>query len=320
MTQYFKNALVSTLLKQQMCYIECSPNKPSKPDTTSFEPEAGKFCKARCWQNWKGEKKLELFGLKKMEQDDNEWGIEIQAFLTGSYDNYKAHGFRADPMLPSQEDLYDKDTVKPSSGSFLPVCDSHLGPAKQKTHHSGIPCMCGDRYGSGTAPFLDAANFASWKAVEIKGDSYSKLGPIYLCQNDMAKSQTPPVDYFLNLCNMGWRWPLKSDDNTGKVEPPHGDDDKYLQRGKDPHCDAFRDEVEAFGGGGGGADEVNCWMCYHSALGKDVQSTKSEGGQIDKMINIFWRVFSSQGHSRQDYNFHRACEVWEENNGECEGR
>lgn len=252
MTQYFKNALVSTVLKQQMCYIECSAKNPSKPDTTSFEPEAGKFCRARCWQNWKGEKKLELFGLKKMEQDGNEWGIETQAFLTGSYHHYKAHGFRADPMLPSQEDLYDKDTVKPTSGSFLPVCDSHLSPSKQKSRHSGIPCMRGDRYGSGTAPFLEAANFASWKAVEITGDSYSKLGPIYMCQNDMAKSKTPPVEYFLNLCNMGWRSPLRSDDNKGKVKPPHGDDDLYLQRGKDPHCDAFRAEVEVFGAGGGG--------------------------------------------------------------------
>ncbi|CAL8584593.1 hypothetical protein XPA_010180 [Xanthoria parietina] len=74
-----------------------------------------------------------------MEQDGNEWGIETQAFLTGSYHHYKAHGFRADPMLPSQEDLYDKDTVKPTSGSFLPVCDSHLGPAETEDPPLGHP-------------------------------------------------------------------------------------------------------------------------------------------------------------------------------------
>ena len=310
MTEYFKNALVSTLLKQQMCYIECSPQKPSKPDTTSFEPEDGKFCRARCWQNWKGNKKLQLFGLKKMEQDDNEWGIETQAFLTGSYDHYKAHGFRADPMLPSQEDFYNNnnnnDTPRPTSGSFLPVCDSHLSPPKQKSRHSGIPCICGDKYGSGTAPFLDAANFASWKAVAVtEGDSYTQMGPIYLCQNDVAKSQTPPVEYFLNLCNLGWRWLLRLDDYTGKLKPPHGDDDLYLQRGKDPHCEAFRAEVEAYdGGGGGGADDVNRWMCYHSVLGPNIQSMKSEGGQIEKMLNIFWRVSTtSQGLREQDYKF-----------------
>ncbi|KAI4231066.1 MAG: hypothetical protein LQ349_005848 [Xanthoria aureola] len=185
-------------------YVSFTPEQAARFERQGFEPEDEKFCRARCWQNWKGNKKLELFGLKKMEQDGNGWGIETQAFLTGSYDHYKAHSFRADPLLPSQEDFYnDNDTPRPTSGSFLPVCDIHLSPPKQQSRHSGIPCMCGDQYGSGTAPFLDAANFASWKAVAVtEGDSYTQLGPIYLCQNDMAKSRTPPVEYFLPLCHI----------------------------------------------------------------------------------------------------------------------
>ena len=101
MTQYYKNSLVSTLLKAQMCYIECAQEPFLNPDHTNFEPEQGKFCKATCWQNWAGEKQLELFGLKKMEEDENEWGLELQAFLKASYDHYKEHRFRPDPMLPS---------------------------------------------------------------------------------------------------------------------------------------------------------------------------------------------------------------------------
>ncbi|KAL9036501.1 MAG: hypothetical protein Q9180_004264 [Flavoplaca navasiana] len=307
MTQYYKNSLVSTLLKAQMCYIECAQEPFLHPDHTNFEPEQGKFCKATCWQNWAGEKHLELFGLKKMEEDENEWGLELQAFLKASYDHYKEHRFQPDPMLPSQEDLFD-NTVKPTSGSYLPVCDSYLTPPKHKKHHSGIPCMCGDKYGSETAQFLEAANFQSWHAVEVTGDFYKKLGPVYLCQNDMAKSETPPVDYFLNMCNSGWRWPTKVDKYPDRVY----DAVRHLTRGPDPICDNLKTEAEAYSSQG---VDVNCFMCKVSSQGKSVRSGKTS--QLPWIRNVFHDVNNDQNKDTQDYNFQRACDIWEDNNGKC---
>ena len=164
--------------------------------------------------------------------------------------------------------------------------------------------MCGDKYGSETLQFQEAANFD----IKVEGPYYKQLGPIYLCQNDMAKSETPPVDYFLNMCNMGWRWPLRMD------EKDHGQDGLLLHRGKDPHCDAFRAEVDAYTGPG--LVDVNCHMCHLSEIGKAIQA-KDDQSQVTHMINLFWLVHSSQGHSREIFNFRRACDLWEENEGIC---
>ncbi|KAL8767369.1 MAG: hypothetical protein Q9194_006007, partial [Teloschistes cf. exilis] len=203
-TQHYKNDLISTVLKGQMCYIECSSKSSSQSDITRFEPEGGNFCAAKCWQNWASEKTLKVYGLDEIAKPDNDWGIQVQAFLKASYDQYKKSGFRTGPMLPPTETLFDNE-VKTTSGSYLPVCDSYI--SHHNSHLSGIPCMCGDEYGSETARFWEAANFASWKAVQVNGESETKKGPPYLCKNDMSMERTPPVAYFLNLCNTDWRWP-----------------------------------------------------------------------------------------------------------------
>ncbi|KAL8636830.1 MAG: hypothetical protein Q9228_005821, partial [Teloschistes exilis] len=204
LTQHYKNDLISTVLKGQMCYIECSSKSSSQSDITRFEPEEGNFCAAKCWQNWASEKTLKVYGLDEIAKPDNDWGIQVQAFLKASYDQYKKSGFRTGPMLPPTETLFDNE-VKTTSGSYLPVCDSYI--SHHNSHLSGIPCMCGDEYGSETARFWEAANFASWKAVQVNGESETKKGPPYLCKNDMSMERTPPVAYFLNLCNTDWRWP-----------------------------------------------------------------------------------------------------------------
>ncbi|KAL9580545.1 MAG: hypothetical protein Q9203_006258, partial [Teloschistes exilis] len=203
-TNHYKNDLISTVLKGQMCYIECSSKSSSQSDITRFEPEGGNFCAAKCWQNWASEKTLKVYGLDEIAKPDNDWGIQVQAFLKASYDQYKKSGFRTGPMLPPTETLFDNE-VKTTSGSYLPVCDSYI--SHHNSHLSGIPCMCGDEYGSETARFWEAANFASWKAVQVNGESETKKGPPYLCKNDMSMERTPPVAYFLNLCNTDWRWP-----------------------------------------------------------------------------------------------------------------
>lgn len=93
--------------------------------------------------------------------------------------------------------------------------------------------MCGNEYGSETARFWEDADFAGWKAVHIDGESETKKGPPYLYKNDMSMERTPPVAYFLNLCNMDWRWPTLMD----------GAEVSFLRKGADPLCGLFKDEV-----------------------------------------------------------------------------
>ncbi|KAI4255944.1 MAG: hypothetical protein LQ352_002329 [Teloschistes flavicans] len=312
LTQYYKNALISTILKGQMCYIECSSKRSSQSDITRFEPEEGKFCAAKCWQNWASEKTLKVYGLDEIAKPDNDWGIQVRAFLEASYDHYKTNGFQNGQMLPSAEDLFD-DEVETTSGSYLPVCDSHITHKESKV--SGIPCMCGNEYGSDTAKFWEEANFASWKAVQINGDLETKKGPPYLCKNDMAYERTPPVAYFLNMCNMDWRWPTKKDD-------AHLDDNLYLHKGADPLCGLFKEEVDKFkqdqAAGAlepGVMPNLDCYMCYQSTAGGRVQH--GDMCQKDNILNLFRHKGDPRSHKFQDYNFKRACELMEEESEMC---
>ncbi|KAL8715205.1 MAG: hypothetical protein Q9220_001163 [cf. Caloplaca sp. 1 TL-2023] len=305
MRQYYRNALISALLKRQMCFIECHTTPRQKLDITSFEPEPGKYCQARCWQNWASAEKLKIFGLEAITKDINDWGIEIHAFLRASYDHYTVYKFKPDPSLPSVDQLYH-DEVTPVSGSYLPVCDSHIGPYKQN-HFSGIPCMCGDKYGTETDAFWTAANFPSWKYAQV-GNFETRKGPPYLCKNDMSIAQTAPVPYFLNLCFMGWRWPTQLD----LAENP---DARWLHRGFDLHCADFFQEVQTLSFIGPDQPDLDCYMCFESKIGQKIQD--GDESQLLKIDNQFKPKFGDPHPYKQNYNFHRACEVFEENHGKC---
>ncbi|KAL8929145.1 MAG: hypothetical protein Q9172_000580 [Xanthocarpia lactea] len=322
MRQHYKNALISTILKSQMCYIECSSDKSSQSDKSSFEPEEGKFCSAKCWQNWTGEKELKLFGLDDISKPDNEWAIQTQAFLKASYDHYKANGFRADEMLPSVEDLIE-DEVTPNTGSFLPVCDSWL---PHKVHgNSGIPCICGDQYGSKTAAFWEAANFDSWKAADLGEFPLleHKYGPPFLCANDMSIQRISPVDYFLNMCNMDWRWPTKRDENRLPLKIWNDDSFQYLQKGADVLCKPFKEEMDSFIESGEYREldpdrkkrGLDCFMCERSKIGKVIKGGYDES-QRDWIKDMFVD-FPAWPSPHTEYNFKRACQERAEDLGKC---
>lgn len=164
--------------------------------------------------------------------------------------------------------------------------------------------MCGDEYGSETARFWEAANFASWKAVQVNGESETKKGPPYLCKNDMSMERHPPVAYFLNLCNMDWRWPTLMD----------GAEDSWLHKGADPLCGLFKDEVANFTQRkaanaleSGAMTDLNCYMCHQSKAGGKVQHGAMSQNTV--INNLFHHRGSPVSPSIQNYNFHRACEL-----------
>ncbi|KAL8871439.1 MAG: hypothetical protein Q9174_002727 [Haloplaca sp. 1 TL-2023] len=301
MVQYAKNALISSILKGNMCYIMCStdPNFEQFPedDKTRFFPEPGKHCKAKCWQNWKKGEELKLFGDDKLAKPDNEWGIQLEAFLKASYDNYKRNGFQVLPALPSPDNLFE-DRVTSTSGAYLPVCDSKLINDVRRGEESEIPCMCGDEYGSETTQLWDAMEFETWDAMRLDDpETEDKRGPPFECRNDMAIQRVWPVKYYLNLCNMGWHWPTKQDQDDFDRSGDH------LYKPEDQYCKEFREEVDAFAG-----DEkaLNCHMCFVSLVGDKVQDQQLEDmkGEV-------------KGPKRLTYNFERACKLLEDDHGDC---
>ncbi|KAL8812679.1 MAG: hypothetical protein Q9223_007234, partial [Gallowayella weberi] len=210
---------------------------PKNSDASLFEPSEGKFCYARCWQNWNSEKELRMFGLDEIAKPDNDWNIEIKAFLQASYDHYTRNGLSASSAgFPSVEDLFN-DRVTSTSGTYLPVCDTSLSHrAGTPDRMSGIPCMCGDSYGAETTAFWGETKLDSWSEADETGDPAWAKTPAYICRNDMAINRESPVDYFLNLCNMGWRWPNKSSPKDRKG---------VMAKGRDSLCSEFASAVEA---------------------------------------------------------------------------
>lgn len=152
MTAQFKNAVISSVLKDQMCYIHCASSKPAKPDHSNFSTADGKFCEAKCWQNWSDEKELKLFSLDVLIEKRNQWNIELLEYLKASFDHYKKHGYEGDSINPSVEELYE-GRITSTSESFLPVCDSYLPPQKDVGTRESMPCQCGNINGKDTAAF-----------------------------------------------------------------------------------------------------------------------------------------------------------------------
>lgn len=283
-----------------MCYIQCSARRSKQSDLSSFTPlgELGRFCEAKCWQNWKGEKSLKLFGLDELVKEGNEWDIALKDYLVASYDHFKSVGLRSDRLIPSVEELF-QGTVSSTSGSFLPVCNSYMPPKADS--FSGIPCMCGDQYGSETLAFWKEANFASWIQSKDTGSQMTTRQAPYLCKNDMAIYRVAPVSYYLNLCNMGWHWPSQTENSS------------YLMRGADAACEPFKAAVDEWQERrksdspfpvGQGAD-VDCDMCYQNDVGKLVRH--SQAALID---NLFFNSYNDA--EFQNYNFRRACELYRE--------
>ncbi|KAL8667746.1 MAG: hypothetical protein Q9168_007210 [Polycauliona sp. 1 TL-2023] len=258
---HFKNALISVILEEQMCFIQCSSYKPSPADDTNFDID-GRHCEAKCWQNWNSEKELSLFGLDKLVQAGNEWDITLDEFLKASYDHHKGSGIGKGPMAPSVKDLFDA-TGTSTSGSYLPVCDTYF-PSELD---NDIPCRCGDEYGSETLAFWKEAHFDEWMA-ETDRDQPLKVAK-RICTKNLLRGQTLPVEYFLNLCNMDFHWPSRLEgDRLG------GD----LLDGKDHLCGEFQEAVNSYQSHPEYPDsskpeqllDLSCHMCFHDPVGDNV--------------------------------------------------
>jgi len=270
MTSTFKNSLISSALKSQMCHLHCAPAEAGKENDcgafrdkdgveeskSRFCPRPGVVCQAQCWRNSKNSKVMELYGVGELTRADNPWDFAFGAYLQGSYDHWRDHRGQPDQMFPSVEDLLN-DQVTDSFGSYLPVCyDEHIRPGDFLLDGGDkqIPCTCGDAYGNETAMFFKAAGFDNWVALQ---KDHVALG--FRCMFNMWEAGVYPVEQYMTFCELGSHWPVDEDHH------------RRIQDGKDKHCGEMAQLVSELRGKGLDEDEVTCNVCFKSDLGKGIR-------------------------------------------------
>lgn len=286
-TTHFKNAMISEILKEELCYLHCTPSGSGFSRSSSrFEPVPGIMCQAQCWRNYKIGKTVKMYGLDSLVKPNNDWDLDMQDYVSKSFRHWQEHRYdQTGPNLfPTIDDLFTGN-ITTSSGSYLPVCYSEsIVPLnfKKKGKDESLPCICGDNIGNETLLFFREAGFEKWTANQ------NAKGLAMACQWSMSQAKAPPVQTFLSLCRFGWHYPLwheKSDE---------------LQHGKDDMCDYMFNEQTDLLARGWDDLRVNCYICFTSMVGRAVAMSQQTS----------WRF---NPYTKDFYSFQAACHTLDSN-------
>lgn len=277
--------MISLMLKEELCFLHCTRKGLGyEPDpqmaSSQFEPVPGTLCQTQCWRNSKQRKNVELYGLDRVIQPGNDWNVDLEDFVSGSFKHWQDHRFDQEDenLFPTVGEILTLQ-VTSSSGSFLPVCYSELmPPAKMSKVVGDPPCLCGDDRGNETQLFYQEAGFARWTGYE---DGRGLAAP---CQVLMSKTQIPPVTAYLTLCDNGWHFPLRR-------EIGH-----ELQQGADDQCDRVREMQTALLEQGQDTHNINCRICFDTHVGRMIMKSQKR---------------TRLAHS---WSFKRACKHYDRNN------
>ncbi|MCJ1397971.1 hypothetical protein MMC11_001167 [Xylographa trunciseda] len=266
MTNTFKNALISSVLKSQMCHLHCTPIDVAEAspwtDINRFCPDANTVCQAQCWQNSNQAHNMPIFGGDELNTDGNRWDLSLSDFLEGSYQHWQQYRMKPTGMFPSIDDLLS-EKLEDTSGCFLPVCmDLHRTPKAISKDNHEVPCTCGDAYGNETAAFLHDAGFEQWSDLK---DSREALG--HRCFDTMmrnSKATRDPILQYLTLCGEKVHWPT------------HNDTHHWFFNDADEHCDAVRSAVTELQSRGKDEEYVTCKMCFGTPLARQIEDSQRD--------------------------------------------
>ncbi|MCJ1284237.1 hypothetical protein MMC26_003568 [Xylographa opegraphella] len=286
MTNHFKNALISSALKSQMCHLHCTPIDVAEAspwtDINRFCPDPNTVCQAQCWQNSNKAHNMPIFGGDALSTPGNPWEMSLSGFLEGSYRHWQQYRMKPTNMFPSINDLLS-DKLEDTSGCFLPVCmDLHSPPKVASADNHDVPCTCGDTYGNETAGFLHEAGFEQWS--EIK-DSREALG--HRCFDNMmrtSKATRNPITQYLTFCGEQVHWPTNNDGHN------------WFFDGADAHCAAVRSAVTELQSRGKDEEYVTCKMCFGSPLAIEIEAVQKE--------------FVHYGARQWHQNYRELCRQW----------
>ncbi|MCJ1387187.1 hypothetical protein MMC18_000027 [Xylographa bjoerkii] len=286
MTTTFKNALISSALKSQMCHLHCTPIDVTEPtpwtDINRFCPDANTVCQAQCWQNSNKAHNMPIFGGDELNTAGNRWDISFSGFLEGSFRHWQQYHMQPTGMFPSIDDLLS-GKLDDTSGSFLPVCmDLYKSPKALSSGNTEIPCTCGDAYGNETAAFLHDAGFERWSGIK---DSRETLG--HRCFDQMMgtnKATRNPITQYLTFCGEKVHWPTKSDRHD------------WFFDGADEHCDAVRSAVMELQSQGKNDEYITCKMCFGNPLARQIEDVQ--------------RDYVEYGTKKRHENYAELCRQW----------
>lgn len=298
MTSNFKNALISSFLKSQMCHLHCTNNIPKTSDGSDpctlngarFCPDPKTLCQAQCWKNTEAAKIVDVFGSDSMMKWGNEWDVTFQDFLKGSYEHWQRFRFEPTPMFPSVNELLN-GTVTDRSGSFLPVClDQVVAPHPlDEKDNVVIPCTCGDTYANETRIFFEDAGFNHWSKA---ADDPAAVG--YTCAAVMEAARTHPVQEFLTECQLGAHWPLKRHGWDKLKNNPNRDP---MDAGLDPYCEDMAQFVLHWTEDEGKSEaEINCLACFSDPVGQNIIDEQQRGMEFGFQVS--------------HYNFWEGCRLF----------
>ena len=293
MTNTFKNAMISTALKSEMCHLHCTPSGDSPSDSPSqcsgkegsmsdarFCPVPGTLCQAQCWRNSKYSRMMEFYGLDALRDANNAWDVDMEDFVVGSYAHYQATRMQASEYFPSVEDLF-RGEVTSRTGLFLPVCyDSKISPQAfgAKDRNMALPCVCGNDYGNETGVFMSEAGFGNWV------DKDEHLAD--LCQRNMDEAKVLPVTDYMVLCELGYHWPVQADV------------DNQMNPGADQRCGEVGKLVARLEAKMMTPLELNCEICFEERVGQEIM--RDQMGKVKKHPG------------RMTYNFQHGCDyIWQ---------
>ena len=290
-TTHFKNALISAMLKEELCFLHCTRKDSgavaeSQMTTSQFEPVPGTLCQAQCWRNWKKGKNVELYGLHDLLKSSNQWNVDLQDFVSASFKHWQDHRFDQtdENLFPTVDEILTMQSTT-SSGSFLPVCYSELMPPvnmlDRKVVHE-LPCVCGNDSGNETELFFKEAGFDHW----VANHGQDGRGVAAKCQSEMGNGKLPPVTGYLELCDNGWHYPLAEEK------------DNQLHQGADDQCDKVRELQAALLAKGHDSHNINCRICFDTSVGSLIKASQA--------LSI-----TGKDHLSSSASFWSACELYD---------
>lgn len=292
-TNHFKNALISSVLKEELCFLHCTrtelgPNPGGKMGASEFEPVPGTYCQTLCWRNWKVGKNVELYGLYDLLKTDNDWDVNLYDFLSESFRHWQDHRFdrRDENLFPTVDELLTLEATS-SSGSFLPVCYSEVLPpaaVSDADRLNHLPCLCGNDLGNETRSFFKEDGFDQWVANK---DGYGVAGQ---CLRRMGQTAVPlpPLLSYLELCDNGWHFALEQEHHH------------RLGQGADDQCDKVRELQTTMLEQGHDYHTINCRICFDTPVGALIKESQKHFVRID-------------GKTATAYNFEEACLRYDQN-------
>ncbi|KAF2796735.1 hypothetical protein K505DRAFT_334902 [Melanomma pulvis-pyrius CBS 109.77] len=197
--QNLKNSLVTKAYADEQCYLKCSTNShPGISSGGNVHQFGDATCMSGCFDPTE-QRSEQLYGLDHRKgylgAEKEPWNLNETLISAESYSRYQSR----DPIgyLPGDFELNPYEASVRDKTPILPVCKGdYIKLADDYVKGIGqFPCSCGNKYGSESARFWSASNWAG-------GQKKNEYKYIMDCRDGPLKSLIDqyPAAYMINMC------------------------------------------------------------------------------------------------------------------------